>query len=998
LAHIAITKDLNLKETVSAAEKADERRTQSDTEMVGQATSTTISTKTADTPTASRRKSKSTSEFERMTNVDASSLSKVTHDAKSADRKPDSFTVSVLKFLRYACVSVPDHCAFWFNKWSRDYRYVAHVLKKEKRVLKENLSHAQQQGTINNVKKVRETIFSGEFGQRIHLVKSESEIDTVEKEVHDFWLQHNVFVRFFISLFYLLLSHTELLCYIMVILDQMKNASIISLPLPFLIFFWGTLRSPRPPQFFWVTVITYAMFMIVVKFIAQFEFGGSAIPINAPLDARRIIGIERMSYYASWDVALLMVLFFHRYVLKTLGLWKDADCGQDNLSKASTEQPDVAKSEEPVAIEDISVFEKEIPKTADSIELQELAQEAGTSSNAAVKCDDANVQSGVDDVKKYRKSCCTRCIDFYKRLLSPTFRYIMDLYAYMFLCDVICFLILTFGYSSFGVAAGKSDNGAENADVVANIKSNKVPLGFVIMLVSLMILIIIDRGIYLRKNIVARLVFQHLLVLLVHVWIFFALPAITDRSIQFAAQLWYFVKCVYFLLSAWQIRNGYPSRIFGNLLTKKYNLLNYSLFTGFMAAPFLFELRTLIDWIWTDTCMPLFDFFTMENIYSVIYRIKCMRKMEKDYPVPKGIAKGAVVKYGMGCPILILVILLVWLPLLLFALVNSIGVRSLPIQAKMIVSIEGYPPLYTMDVQKSSLQPMSQPEFDGLSTDKFEKDKLARTFLRDYTAGDTLKVAFRSSSNTKWDISTPSLDALEEDLKNPVEMSIEFEFVRPRQNAAKEPIRQTTKYKHVLNRDARSDFIKILKNKSKANSSDGVSVLRLYSPYVEIPPMGEIQPVKVLLYALTNESGPAENAYYGLDFALIGNDVAGYYWRIRSTNQTEFDIYNHIMMTAFVDRMFPSAFDSITSGGIIGVYIVVVLAAGNVLRNLVVNKALDIIIAEMPNVDRILQLCMDIFLVREAKDFLLELDLFAKLLFLFRSPETLIKWTRSKRD
>jgi len=64
-----------------------------------------------------------------------------------------------------------------FNKWSRDYRYIAHVLGKEKRMLKENLIKSQPPGTIVNVKKVRDTIFSGEFGQQIHLIKSESEID-----------------------------------------------------------------------------------------------------------------------------------------------------------------------------------------------------------------------------------------------------------------------------------------------------------------------------------------------------------------------------------------------------------------------------------------------------------------------------------------------------------------------------------------------------------------------------------------------------------------------------------------------------------------------------------------------------------------------------------------------------------------------------------------------------------------------------------------------------
>lgn len=47
------------------------------------------------------------------------------------------------------------------------------------------------------------------------------------------------------------------------------------------------------------------------------------------------------------------------------------------------------------------------------------------------------------------------------------------------------------------------------------------------------------------------------------------------------AQLWYFVKCIYFGLSAYQIKCGYPNRILGNFLTKNYNYLNLFLFQGY---------------------------------------------------------------------------------------------------------------------------------------------------------------------------------------------------------------------------------------------------------------------------------------------------------------------------------------------------------------------------------------------------------------------------------
>lgn len=68
------------------------------------------------------------------------------------------------------------------------------------------------------------------------------------------------------------------------------------------------------------------------------------------------------------------------------------------------------------------------------------------------------------------------------------------------------------------------------------------------------------------------------------------LPASVSLSLcrrfnqNLVAQLWYFVKCVYFGLSAYQIRSGYPTRVLGNFLTKSYNYLNLFLFQGYVLA------------------------------------------------------------------------------------------------------------------------------------------------------------------------------------------------------------------------------------------------------------------------------------------------------------------------------------------------------------------------------------------------------------------------------
>ncbi len=60
----------------------------------------------------------------------------------------------------------------------------------------------------------------------------------------------------FNSIYYLLLSQSELVCYFLMI-THLLSASILSLPLPFAVFLWALLSLPRPNKIFWITCITY---------------------------------------------------------------------------------------------------------------------------------------------------------------------------------------------------------------------------------------------------------------------------------------------------------------------------------------------------------------------------------------------------------------------------------------------------------------------------------------------------------------------------------------------------------------------------------------------------------------------------------------------------------------------------------------------------------------------------------------------------------------------
>lgn len=73
-----------------------------------------------------------------------------------------------------------------------------------------------------------------------------------------------------------------------------------------------------------------------------------------------------------------------------------------------------------------------------------------------------------------------------------------------------------------------------------------------------------------------------------------------------------------------------------------------------------------------------------------------MRQLEQDFPAARGTPKASRIKYLMGGGFLFIIIAVVWGPLALFALGNTVGTSNIPYDVEVELRIGSYEPVYRM--------------------------------------------------------------------------------------------------------------------------------------------------------------------------------------------------------------------------------------------------------------------------------------------------------------
>lgn len=139
--------------------------------------------------------------------------------------------------------------------------------------------------------------------------------------------------------------------------------------------------------------------------------------------------------------------------------------------------------------------------------------------------------------------------------------------------------------------------------------------------------------------------------------------------------IFYLLFCYYFMLSALQIRHGYPDWRSPSSLTEKiargpfyWHLIIYNL-------PFLMELKIILDWCWTKTSLDIFQWLELGQVDVSMYNNRNANRVAFEKPLGEKI--GLTEKFICGCFCLTTILFFLVGPFLFFSNLSGFSESNL---------------------------------------------------------------------------------------------------------------------------------------------------------------------------------------------------------------------------------------------------------------------------------------------------------------------------------
>jgi hypothetical protein len=224
-------------------------------------------------------------------------------------------------------------------------------------------------------------------------------------------------------------------------------------------------------------------------------------------------------------------------------------------------------------------------------------------------------------------------------------------------------------------------------ELAESVSQNQLPIGYVLFLIALMMFMVMDRVIYLTSSKHAKTMYHYFTLVAVSVWVHNVCWSGSQEKGSLSCSMFFAVKSVSLALNARQIRCGYPERTRQHFLTQSTDLLARMSFLIYRAIPFLFEMRTLLDFSVTMSCLDLWDWLKLENINASLYMVAARNTVRnaKEFGDPQP----AYMKLLTGWSLFVLLVALIWTPALLFSSGNPSIVANPVLSVGVNVTLEG---------------------------------------------------------------------------------------------------------------------------------------------------------------------------------------------------------------------------------------------------------------------------------------------------------------------
>ncbi|CBZ38788.1 hypothetical transmembrane protein [Leishmania donovani] len=246
--------------------------------------------------------------------------------------------------------------------------------------------------------------------------------------------------------------------------------------------------------------------------------------------------------------------------------------------------------------------------------------------------------------------------------------------------DSLALLIVAVYYSRIA--------GNNNGTLQDNVQNNLLPGPMALLICVSVLQLVMDRMLYVQRSMRLKAIANGVCAISYTLFYWWWRNAVTVSE-HATGNVYFALKVVALVLSVTQVCRGFPVHRRRHIFTTHLgSLLSYS-FTVYRSLPFLWELRTLVDWTVLRTSLSLQEYLTVEDIYVYVYQCRD-RYLEKHRNNEKlGDAVAPLSKWAFGVSRLALVLLALLGPLLYYSTYNPSTVANSATQLNFQLSFFG---------------------------------------------------------------------------------------------------------------------------------------------------------------------------------------------------------------------------------------------------------------------------------------------------------------------